>query len=267
MRGLRQSQRRTEVADVRQHRGAAEARAVQALAEQLYRERYHYLLRIAVKHAANREDADEASSTGLPPAREVRSRLRGLPALAWVTLTLKRACWAKRAVRPSRPPRRPGGRAGLGRPAALARSRSPHGDSRPGGDERTRRSSWSRTRETRSRGLKPAERRALGLIAAGFSYGEVGEITGWTYTKTNRCAAEGRAGCDLEGQAAGKATGWGEGNKKEELLGLAIARPLPLCGGCDGKRPGPVRSCARLYEGPGKSWRPLAGRAPGRGFG
>ncbi len=33
---------------------------VQALAEQLYRERYHYLLRTAVKHAANREDASEA---------------------------------------------------------------------------------------------------------------------------------------------------------------------------------------------------------------
>jgi DNA-directed RNA polymerase specialized sigma24 family protein len=41
--------------------------------------------------------------------------------------------------------------------------------------------------------LKPAERRAIGLIAAGYSYAEVGEITGWSYTKINRCAAEGRA--------------------------------------------------------------------------
>lgn len=41
--------------------------------------------------------------------------------------------------------------------------------------------------------LKPAERRVIGLIAAGYSYAEVGQITGWTYTKTNRCAAEGRA--------------------------------------------------------------------------
>ena len=41
--------------------------------------------------------------------------------------------------------------------------------------------------------LKPAERRALGLIGAGYSYREVGEITGWTYTKINRCLSEGRA--------------------------------------------------------------------------
>lgn len=41
--------------------------------------------------------------------------------------------------------------------------------------------------------LKPAERRVLVLIAAGYSYREVGQITGFTYTKTNRSAAEGRA--------------------------------------------------------------------------
>ena len=38
--------------------------------------------------------------------------------------------------------------------------------------------------------LKPAERRALSLI--GYSYREIGELTGWTRTKINRCAAEGR---------------------------------------------------------------------------
>ncbi len=43
------------------------------------------------------------------------------------------------------------------------------------------------------RRLKPQERRALALQAEGFSYTEIQEITGWTYTKTNRCLAEGRA--------------------------------------------------------------------------
>jgi RNA polymerase sigma factor (sigma-70 family) len=43
------------------------------------------------------------------------------------------------------------------------------------------------------RRLKPQERRALVLQAEGFSYAEICEITGWTYTKTNRCLAEGRA--------------------------------------------------------------------------
>ena len=42
-------------------------------------------------------------------------------------------------------------------------------------------------------GLKPQERRALALQAAGCSYAEIQAITGWTYTKVNRCLAEGRA--------------------------------------------------------------------------
>lgn len=41
--------------------------------------------------------------------------------------------------------------------------------------------------------LKPQERRALALFAAGCSYAEIQSITGWTYTKVNRCMAEGRA--------------------------------------------------------------------------
>jgi DNA-directed RNA polymerase specialized sigma24 family protein len=35
--------------------------------------------------------------------------------------------------------------------------------------------------------LKPAERTALGMRAAGLSYAEIGELRGWTYTKVNRC--------------------------------------------------------------------------------
>jgi hypothetical protein len=40
--------------------------------------------------------------------------------------------------------------------------------------------------------LKPNEVRALWLKAAGNSYAEICEQTGWTYTKVNRCLAEGR---------------------------------------------------------------------------
>ena len=42
------------------------------------------------------------------------------------------------------------------------------------------------------RALKPQEVRALTLKAQGYSYAEIGEITGWSYTKINRCMAEGR---------------------------------------------------------------------------
>jgi RNA polymerase sigma factor (sigma-70 family) len=41
--------------------------------------------------------------------------------------------------------------------------------------------------------LKPHERLALLLQAHGYSYAEIHELCGWTYTKTNRCLAEGRA--------------------------------------------------------------------------
>ena len=41
--------------------------------------------------------------------------------------------------------------------------------------------------------LKPDERLAIVLQAHGYSYSEIGELCGWTYTKVNRCLAEGRA--------------------------------------------------------------------------
>ncbi len=40
--------------------------------------------------------------------------------------------------------------------------------------------------------LKPQELRALGLLAEGYSYAEIGEITGFSHTKINRSLAEGR---------------------------------------------------------------------------
>ncbi len=41
--------------------------------------------------------------------------------------------------------------------------------------------------------LKADERRALLLLALGYSYKEIATRCGWTYTKVNRCVAEGRA--------------------------------------------------------------------------
>jgi RNA polymerase sigma factor (sigma-70 family) len=40
--------------------------------------------------------------------------------------------------------------------------------------------------------LKPHELRALWLRAQGHSYSDIGAITGWSYTKVNRCLTEGR---------------------------------------------------------------------------
>jgi DNA-directed RNA polymerase specialized sigma24 family protein len=60
----------------------------------------------------------------------------------------------------------------------------------PGTEQRVARIGEARVRLA---ALKPDERRALGLIAAGYSYKEVGAITAWSYTKVNCCASEGRA--------------------------------------------------------------------------
>jgi RNA polymerase sigma factor (sigma-70 family) len=54
-----------------------------------------------------------------------------------------------------------------------------------------RREEIARSREA-LRALKPAELRALSLLAEGYSYAEIGELTGFSRTKVNRVLAEGR---------------------------------------------------------------------------
>jgi RNA polymerase sigma factor (sigma-70 family) len=54
-----------------------------------------------------------------------------------------------------------------------------------------RREAVARSREA-LRALKPAELRALSLRAEGYSYAEIGELTGFSQTKINRVLAEGR---------------------------------------------------------------------------
>jgi RNA polymerase sigma factor (sigma-70 family) len=59
------------------------------------------------------------------------------------------------------------------------------------GERFERREDVARSREA-LRALKPAELRSLTLLAAGYSYAEIGKITGYSRTKVNRCLAEGR---------------------------------------------------------------------------
>jgi RNA polymerase sigma factor (sigma-70 family) len=59
------------------------------------------------------------------------------------------------------------------------------------GERTEQREQIARSREA-LQALKPAELRALTLLAAGYSYAEIGEITGFSQTKVNRCLAEGR---------------------------------------------------------------------------
>lgn len=160
---------------------------VRGLAEQLYRERYHYLLHIAVKNAASEADAEEAVNDAFASFIRAFDPDGGAPPMAWLTLTLKRECWGKRRRR--------------------SLDRSADYEAVPDAGEAGCYLSSIPSRATTTEqlicdvnearvalaALKPAERRAIGLIAAGYSYREVGQLTGWTHTKINRCATEGRA--------------------------------------------------------------------------
>ena len=59
--------------------------------------------------------------------------------------------------------------------------------------ERAERREWAHAKARALGRLKPDERKALVLKAHGFSYAEISELNGWTYTKVNRCLTEGRA--------------------------------------------------------------------------
>jgi DNA-directed RNA polymerase specialized sigma24 family protein len=50
--------------------------------------------------------------------------------------------------------------------------------------------------------LKPDQRTALILQAAGYSYAEIGAGCAWSHTKVNRCVSEGRAALRQTGQLA-----------------------------------------------------------------
>ncbi|HET7574420.1 MAG TPA: sigma-70 family RNA polymerase sigma factor [Solirubrobacterales bacterium] len=58
-------------------------------------------------------------------------------------------------------------------------------------EQAERQEAVARSREA-LQALKPQELRALTLLAEGYSYAEIGEMTGYSRTKVNRCLAEGR---------------------------------------------------------------------------
>jgi DNA-directed RNA polymerase specialized sigma24 family protein len=169
---------------------------VQVLADQLCRERYHYLLRIATKNTANAEDAADAVQFAFSAFLDKFDPDCEAPPLAWLTTTVKRAAWA--IYRSHHLDRRAGQEAEAGGtgPGVVVDAIP----SRASGPEQL----VAQVDEARAKlaSLKPAERRALSLLATGYSYAEIGELNRWTYTKVNRCISEGRAALRAVGAAA-----------------------------------------------------------------
>lgn len=158
----------------------------EALAERLYATHYPRLLAIARRNCADAHEAEEALHDAFVFFIEHFDADQEAPALPWLTLTLKRRCWAlykRRRRRPDRPDPEIASRVAASSINTGSRSTE---DAVEVAEEIAR---WAE----RLSALKRDERRALGLLALGYSYGEICEITGWSYTKVNRCLVEGRA--------------------------------------------------------------------------
>lgn len=163
--------------------------SVQTIAAQIYEQRREKLLRIARRHGGVRVDPEEAVQEALALFLAHYDPESGAPPFPWLSLTLRRLCWAERDRR------RHAGRIG-DTPDALGAPDEPwwreHRLAVEPEDPAGRLDRAGETRERMAR-LKPDERRALSMIAFGYSYAEIGKRSGWTYTKVNRCVAEGRA--------------------------------------------------------------------------
>jgi RNA polymerase sigma factor (sigma-70 family) len=165
---------------------SGEEREVKAMAGRIYGERRRYLLNIAKRNAASEADAEEALQeafaafiTDFDPYGEAHP-------LAWLTTVVKRRCWRLRenAHHDRRVGADPEG--DHEEPTALldrqAAGSLPTPERIVGRDEARRRLGR----------LKPDERTAIVLHAAGYDYAQIGERRGWTQTKVNRCLYEGR---------------------------------------------------------------------------
>lgn len=156
------------------------------LAAELYADNYRHLLRIARRNAASEADAEEATQDAFTYFLADYDPAAGSPPLAWLTLTLKRRCWRLRdgAHLDRRVAALP--ESGHEEPIGLIERRPADVGPLP---ERIADRDEARRR---LRALKPDERTALGMVAAGCTYGEVARTRGWTQTKVNRCVYEGR---------------------------------------------------------------------------
>ncbi len=141
--------------------------------------------RTARRFSQTPEDADDALGRAVEILLSKAPDLEPGPLTAWMHVVTKREALA--IGRSRRRTRVAAGAAGEGLdPDALPSDRA-------GPDQLLEHRERVAEAAERLATLKPQERRALALFAAGCSYAEIQAITGWTYTKVNRCLAEGRA--------------------------------------------------------------------------
>ena len=133
----------------------------------------------AHRHAPDPDAAEDALQDACLQFMRAYVGPPGLPALRWMQTTTKRCAWAL-ARKARREP-----------PTELAVLDAADPELAPA--TQTERTEIQRERIARLERLKPDERTALILLGLGCSYAEIGARREWTYTKVNRCVAEGRA--------------------------------------------------------------------------
>jgi RNA polymerase sigma factor (sigma-70 family) len=138
------------------------------------------ILATARRYAATPEDAEDAYQRGLEILLTKAPTTSEDDLVPWLKTVVKHEAFALRRHRERHAPVTDDGELGdRGTPAAATHDQAERYEDLRQGAEALRQ-------------LKPQETRALLLRAEGYSYAEICELTGWSYTKVNRCLTEGR---------------------------------------------------------------------------
>jgi RNA polymerase sigma factor (sigma-70 family) len=138
------------------------------------------ILATARRYAATPEDAEDAYQRGLEILLSKAPSTSQEDLVPWLKTVVKHEAFALRRQRDRKSPVTDDGELGeRGTTAEVTHDQAERYERLRQGAEALRQ-------------LKPQEVRALRLKAEGYTYAEICQITGWTYTKVNRCLTEGR---------------------------------------------------------------------------
>lgn len=144
------------------------------------------LLRVARRHSLGREDAEDALQRASEILLTKAPSLDPARLIAWMVVVTKHEAIAVRRSRERLLRCLPSETAACDPLDVLAT------DSPQPSEHAERRDAVAEAHRALA-ALKANERIAILLQAEGYSYAEICEMLGWTYTKVNRCLAEGRA--------------------------------------------------------------------------
>jgi RNA polymerase sigma factor (sigma-70 family) len=176
----RRAAKPTGVKHGRQDGSDQSRREIEQAALRLVARRGAEILATARRYAAVPEDADDAYQRGLEILLTKAPSTSDDDLVPWVKTVVKHEAFFLRRHRERHAPVTDDGELGdRPTPATITTDQAERYERLRQGAEALRQ-------------LKPQERRALLLKAQGYSYAEICAVTGWTYTKVNRCLTEGR---------------------------------------------------------------------------